>query len=285
MLIVCAALDKLSSCELSYAEHETLLWSNVATLKAACILPGYVMLFEGMPVILRVHNLSTDLGITNGSQGVVCKIFTAVCPAGFTYASCVLVEFPYSKVCLSDLPKGYYPILPSTWTFTTSIDCAEEKQENICVTRYQIPIQPAFAVMGHSAGGKTLPQVLINLHEGGFAAYVAASHAQTCKGLCITQPVTVDFLNKQIPSDLLVEVWCFEAIEHNTLVKCRLYQGPFVLVPDAEGEKTLTQALISVQFNTNIISSLTKKHCIVEVYSNDHDDEDSPAKMSVASKT
>ncbi|KAG2758046.1 hypothetical protein P692DRAFT_20710749, partial [Suillus brevipes Sb2] len=159
-----------------------------------------------MPVILRLRNLSTDLGITNGSQGVVRKIFTATCPAGFTYSSCVLVEFPHSKVNLSDLPKGYFPILPSTWTFTTSIDCAEGKQEKIRVTRYQVPIQPAFAVTGHSAQGKTLPQVLVNLHEGGFAAYVAASRARTRKGLCITQPVTVDLLNKRIPSDLSVEV-------------------------------------------------------------------------------
>ncbi|KAG1862145.1 hypothetical protein F4604DRAFT_1929497 [Suillus subluteus] len=204
-VIVCAVLDKLSSHELSHAERETLLRLNVATMKAARVLPGYVMLFEGMPVIL---------------WGVVRKIFTAVCPAGFMYTSCVLVEFPHSKVHLSD--------------------CAEGKQEKICVTRHQVPIQPAFAVMGHSAQGKTLPQVLINLHEGGFAAYVAASRAQTRKGLCITQPVTVDFLNKRIPSDLLAEVQHFEAIEHNTLVKHGLCQGPFVPVPDAESEQTLT---------------------------------------------
>jgi hypothetical protein len=32
------------------------------------------------------------------------------------------------------------------------------------ITRHQLPIQPAFAVTGHSAQGKTLPQVLVNLH-------------------------------------------------------------------------------------------------------------------------
>jgi hypothetical protein len=96
-LVVCAALDKLSSRELSHAERKTLLQMNIMSLKVARGLPGYVMLFEGMPVILRLRNLSTDLGITNGSQGVVRKIFTATCPAGFTYASCVLVEFPHSK--------------------------------------------------------------------------------------------------------------------------------------------------------------------------------------------
>ncbi|KAG1725521.1 hypothetical protein EDB19DRAFT_1833755 [Suillus lakei] len=126
-------LDKISSHELSHAEHEILLQLNIVTLKAAHGPPGYVMLFEGMPVILKVH--------------------------------------------LSHIPKGYFPILPSMWTFTTSIDCAEGKQEKIHVTHYQVPIQPAFAVTGHSAQGKTLPQVLVNLHEGSFAAYVSASCA------------------------------------------------------------------------------------------------------------
>jgi hypothetical protein len=44
------------------------------------------------------------------------------------------------------------------------------------VNRYQVPIQPAFAVTGHSVEGKTLPNVLVDLRKGGFAAYVAASH-------------------------------------------------------------------------------------------------------------
>lgn len=33
------------------------------------------------------------------------------------------------------------------------------------VTRHQLPIQPAFAVTGHSAQGKTLPNVLIDLAD------------------------------------------------------------------------------------------------------------------------
>ncbi|KAG1811782.1 uncharacterized protein BJ212DRAFT_1277471, partial [Suillus subaureus] len=73
------------------------------------------------------------------------------------------------------------------------------------ITRHQLPIQPVFAVTGHSAQGKTLPKVLINLHEGGFVAYVAASRAQTCDGLCISHLVTLDQLNKPLPSDLLQE--------------------------------------------------------------------------------
>ncbi|KAG1849117.1 hypothetical protein C8R48DRAFT_554992, partial [Suillus tomentosus] len=122
----------------------------------------------GMPVILRVRNISTDLGITNGSQGAVQHIYTAICAHGFTYAICALVEFPHSKVCISGLPPGVFPIVPSTWTVMTLLDCVGG-QKKVRLTRYQLPIQPVFAITGHSSQGKTLPSMIVNLHDGGFA--------------------------------------------------------------------------------------------------------------------
>ncbi|KAG1829120.1 hypothetical protein EV424DRAFT_1317342, partial [Suillus variegatus] len=169
-----------------------------------------------MPVILRLHNISTDLRITNGSQGVVRYISTAVCPVGLTYAKCVIVEFPGSKVQLSDLPATCFPVVPVSWTFTSLLKDENGLDRKVCITRYQLPIQPAFAVTGHSAQGKTLPTVLVNLHEGGFGAYVAASQAQSRTGLCISQAVSLDQLNKPLPADLLHEVHRLEALEVNT---------------------------------------------------------------------
>jgi hypothetical protein len=156
-LVVCAAHDSTSD-EISLAECQQLLHLNVTAIKSTQALPGFIVLAEGMPVILCVRNLSTDLGITNGSQGVVKKIFTSICPAGFTYATCVLVEFPNSRVELSYLPKTIFPIVPSTWAFTTLIGGeGNSLQRKIQVTCRQLPIQPAFAVTGHSSQGKTLP--------------------------------------------------------------------------------------------------------------------------------
>ncbi|KAG1837640.1 hypothetical protein DFJ58DRAFT_668807 [Suillus subalutaceus] len=129
-LIVCAALDKASQ-DLTHLERADLLQLNVTALKLTTPLPKYVALFEGMPVILRSQNLSTELGVTNGTQGIVQKIFTDVCPTGFMYATCVLVEFPHSKVQLSELPKGYYPIVLSTWSFTTSLAHTTGQSEKI----------------------------------------------------------------------------------------------------------------------------------------------------------
>jgi len=136
-----------------------------------------VPLFIGMPVILHTRNISTDLKITNGSQGFVRKIETEITPQGLTYCSCVIVEFPDSPITLKALPKGYFPILPTTWFFITSF--IMESKKKIKMSRHQIPIQPAFAVTGHSAQGKIILKVLASLHEGGFGAYVAASCAKS----------------------------------------------------------------------------------------------------------
>ncbi|KIK37428.1 hypothetical protein CY34DRAFT_57414, partial [Suillus luteus UH-Slu-Lm8-n1] len=106
---------------------------------------------------------------------------------------------------LMGLPKGIFPIMPVTWTFTTLLKC-NGSQKKVCITPHQVPIQPAYAVTGHSAQGETLPSVIVNLHEGGFAAYVAASRAHTWNGLSLTCPVSMQQLNKQKLTDLLLEV-------------------------------------------------------------------------------
>jgi hypothetical protein len=177
-LIVCAALDTCPTRDLSRPEREQLLNLNMSSSKLRDALPGFISLYVSMPIILRLKNISTDLGITNGSQGIVRKIYTNVCPAGFTYCTSVLVEFPDSKITLPDLPKGYFPITPVKSTFSTMLTSSDGTKLTIQLTRSQVPVQPGFAVTGQSAQGKTLPCVLANLHEGGFGAYVAASRAR-----------------------------------------------------------------------------------------------------------
>ncbi|KAG1781407.1 hypothetical protein EV702DRAFT_962761, partial [Suillus placidus] len=153
-LVLCAAVDKMTE-DMTMEMRKSLLHLNVTALKTSSTLPGFTMLSVGMPVILRLQNVSTELGITNGAQGTVRHIYTETCSLGFTYATCVLVEFLHSKVQLTGLPKGVFPILPSTWTFTMLLDC-NGSQKKVRVSRHQIPIQPAFAVTGHSSQGKTL---------------------------------------------------------------------------------------------------------------------------------
>lgn len=131
-VISCLAFDKFSHRAFSLTECCALLEFNVTSVPQS--LPSTIHLFEGMPVILRTHSISTDLGVTNGSQGYVRKIFTSVCPAGLTYSPCVLVEFPHSKVEIPGLPKAYFPLTQVTWTFTTLLDSKDGSKKKIRVT-------------------------------------------------------------------------------------------------------------------------------------------------------
>ncbi|KAL1731083.1 hypothetical protein EV714DRAFT_209486, partial [Schizophyllum commune] len=160
-------------------------------------LPSVIPLYVGMPVILRSRNLCTELGVSNGSQGILVKMYTASCARGYTYCPCVIVHFPLSSVQLSGLPSSCFPIYPIPWRFTTLLRSGQQMQ----ITRHQLPIQPAFAVTGQSAQGKTLPSVLVNLAEGGFSAYVAASRARSSHNLYLTEPVTLQQLNKPLPQE------------------------------------------------------------------------------------
>ena len=205
-LVVCTALDKCSTSTLNHHDCDYLLRLNLTSSKLQDCLPGFVPLYVGMPVVLKCKNISTDLHITNRSQGLVRDIHTAaICPAGFTYCTCVLVEFPNGKVELSGLLKGYFLIVPVQSKFSTRLITDDGMTIAIQVTHYQVPIQPAFAVTGQSAQGKTLPEVLANIHEGGFGAYIATSRACTWDGICVTEPVTLKQLNKPIPFSLLLE--------------------------------------------------------------------------------
>lgn len=237
-LIVCAALDTVDGTPPNRSIREELLNRNMSKYTSEGALPGYIPLYIGMPVILRSHNISTELGITNGSQGIVRKIFTKICSNGFTVAKCVFVEFPDSDVSLPDLPPHWYPVTPSTWKFSTQV-MNNDISTQAKVSREQLPIQPAFAVTGHSAQGKTLKDgVIINLHEGGSASYVAASRPCTRDGLFITQAVTLDQINKPASYDLRQEMKRLDTIEWNTMVQYGYSTGLLKDVIDPESEQS-----------------------------------------------
>jgi ATP-dependent exoDNAse (exonuclease V) alpha subunit len=257
-LLLCAAHDQFSPKPDRSNLFQEVLNFDLSSLSSTGSLPGFVPLYIGMPIILRNKNIATELGITNGAQGIVRQINTKILPTGVTFCTSAIVEFPTSKVHLTGLPEKFFPITPITWSFTTLLQNKDGEKISYRITRHQLPIQPAFAVTGQSAQGKTLPKVLVNLHEGGFAAYVGVSRAQTREGLCISKPVTLEMLNKPVPHDLYAENKRFEAIEHNTLIKFGYLQGVPVPVPDPETEKNLKHGTLRPKFITDEITDEIK---------------------------
>ena len=145
--------------------------------------------------------------------------------------------------------------------FTTQITCDNEQKMKVKISRTQLPIQPAFAVTGHSAEGKTLPNVLSNLNKGGFAGYVTASHARTCHGLFIAEPVNLNDLNKPILFTLLQESNQLHALQHNTLIKYGFKDGAYEKISDPKSKKNMTNTALITNFtgNTNSKSLSTSK--------------------------
>lgn len=260
-VITCAARDEISSKELlTLKESEYLLKLNLGSLSTSQqVLPGIVHLYEGMPAILRCRNISTELKITNGSQGVVRHIKMEITEHGHSYCSCAIVEFPDSPIMLEGLRRGWFPIEPSKFKFAHKMKRESSGEEELLrITRFQLPIQPSFAVTGHSAQGKTLLKVLAFLDDGGFGAYVAASRARTREGLCIVNRVTLEDLNKPIPSDLMKEVKRLNALEHNTSIRYGYTFGEIQQVPEPESENSATSAKYTFFYESKENSLLTK---------------------------
>ena len=87
-LTYCAAYDLVDGSEPTDQECRHLLGLNLADFSLEGALPGFIPLYIGMPVILRNHNISTELGVTNGSQGVVKKVFTRACGSNYSVGQC-----------------------------------------------------------------------------------------------------------------------------------------------------------------------------------------------------
>src|SRR5260370_34325607 len=185
-------------------------------------LPPHLDLYIGAPVVLRNINLSQELHITNGAQGIVRGILREEMSPGSStsYAMVALVEFESSPVKLSHLPTGYFPITPISSRIQASMhNPITNSSFSFLAMRHQLPIQLAFAITSHGAQGKTLSHVTadITVKKQGIAC-VAVSSAQSRHGLAITKEVTsLSQLNYPLPKDLLDETRRFDALQHYTL--------------------------------------------------------------------
>ena len=151
-----------------------------------------------------------------------------------------------------DSRKGNSPFYPFFVTFSTQLPDENNCVKKVKITWTQLPFQPSFSLTGHSAQGKTLPKIVTGMHKGGFSAYVAASRAQTWKGLCITHAVTLQDLNKPLPHTLITESQQLDAIEHNTLILHSFKPGSLKSIPDPESEYTVKTKTFSAKFHTSL---------------------------------
>lgn len=256
-LFRCGALDYIGNDLVPNLDHancrDIALSLETAPFANDGALPGFIPLYEGMPVILRGQNIAVELRIANGSQGYVHKVETAVDRYGIMYAKMALVQFPDSPIQLSGLPQGVYPIKPVTCRFTTTLEIEPGNPLRYKIVRYQLPIQPGFCVTGQSAQGKTMAMILGDIREGAFAAYVTVSRARRREDLFLLNPVRLEDLNIKRSVDLESELRRYAAMERNTLIRFGFEAGELLTIPDAEDQHFEPQSRIFSKSSNSLI--------------------------------
>ena len=119
-------------------------------------------LYIGAPVVAK-SNVSVELGITNGQQGIIHALQVETLTSGEFYATAAIVEFPNSPIQLNGLPPRCFPLYPVSETIK-QIVCNRDTGKSFTITaqRWQLPIQLAFSITGHGAQGKTMHCVAAN---------------------------------------------------------------------------------------------------------------------------
>ena len=173
-------------------------------------LPGMCPLVHGLPVMLADHvDRSPEKQLLRGKIGhvvgwVLQKEDANVCRGSETLAKLpvtVFVKFPKAKWKLPGLKEcGVYPIVPQRAQW--HID-RREKNSVLRVTRWQLPLLPAFALTAHAAQGRTLDAAIVDLRVtkqmSKIASYVALSRVRRADDILIFRPFDVDMFSSGCP--------------------------------------------------------------------------------------
>ena len=172
-------------------------------------LPRELQLFVGMPVIVTT-NIKTELGITNGTMGVVRLIHfkngqVINEDTGVHYLEenpdYIIVELDDISVKpLDGLPPNHIPIVPIKKSFSVYMP---GKTKAVNVNRIHFPLVPRYSCTAHKSQGKTLSKAIVDLVPlkrgvGIEFAYVPLSRVRRLADLTILRPFNPSILRAKV---------------------------------------------------------------------------------------
>jgi hypothetical protein len=172
---------------------------------------GMLPLVQGMPVMLEDHvSRSREYSLLRGKVGtihswVLDKEERSRGQSGQRLLQrvpkVVFVKFEGEKWILPGCKEaGLYPIRP--WKRQWFLDKGRKKPQ-LAVSRFQVPLAPAFARTAHAAQGQTLEAAIVDLQQGNgvstIASYVAVTRVKTRKDLLIYRPFKREVFNEGAP--------------------------------------------------------------------------------------
>ena len=172
-------------------------------------LPTELQFFIGMPVMVT-RNLYTELGITNGTTGIIRSVHFNKPIDNDNNGLIYLVHQPtYIVVELKDismkplegLPPNHVPIYPQT----TGIQIKVPNKKRETFNRRQFPLVPRFSITAHKSQGQTLRKAIVDLepppgrrNAGIEYAYVPLSRVRRLEDLTLLRPVRASVLTGKV---------------------------------------------------------------------------------------
>ncbi len=204
---------------------------------------GKLPLVEGMPVIVS-QNYDVNGGVVNGTIWVLRKVRTVQDRTSGEYLlkSCIISIKDVHCSAMTNLPEGDLPILQDVVDMTFKHKHSNRK---CVIKRYQVPIQPAFAITCHKAQGQTFDRVIVDLEscKGSEAPYVMLSRARSLESLLIFRPFKFSKITCRQSEDLRNENRRLEVLDLQTIVQYGSYDE------SSDAQRKLAERRCEVRLN------------------------------------
>ncbi|KAH8802371.1 hypothetical protein DL96DRAFT_1475472 [Flagelloscypha sp. PMI_526] len=190
-------------------------------VKDAKDLGGRVRYVPGMPIFIAGGNIATELGISNGSIGVLVSLEYKLDEKGRRYATSAVVDMPkYVNPDASESHPHRVTLTPVSTSIQFRLDGSEQLYS---ATRRQLPIIPAFAFTAHNSQGRSLHVCCIDLAgcTTTEAAYVMLSRVRSLEGLCILRPFSFSKISTRISEQLRTELKRGIELGENTFAEAK----------------------------------------------------------------
>lgn len=206
-----AAVDKRKSVLVDTASRERLLCMKSSHTNDAI---GMLPLFEGMKVMFT-ENIDISHMAVNGTEGTVRHIKYVVDRDGHRVAECVYVHIPGSNIELPGIPSEVVPVFPRS----TSLEYSATRDKKFSVTRYQVPLVPAYAYTDYKSQGRSLDTVIVDLAgcRTAQSLYVMLSRVKTLEGLAVLRWFPPSKVGKNLSHDLRNELSRIDRLAESTL--------------------------------------------------------------------
>jgi ATP-dependent DNA helicase PIF1 len=143
---------------------------------------GMLPLVPGMRVMIT-DNLAMRGKVANGCQGILYDIKYEINNHGERKAICAYVQVDGARIQAPGLPPDVIPIMAEKTTFNYKV--ADEL--TYYITRWQLPLLPAYAFTVNKIQGQSLEKAIVDLRsaKGTQALYVMISRATALENLAV----------------------------------------------------------------------------------------------------